>query len=267
MNQNDLSTQLLFSTLPIWTTDAQGNSSSATAFIYNVPVPGHDDRSLPFLVTNHHVLANARRALVEMVFEQDGGPSLRPEGRVRVEIDPTVLLRHADPTSDLAVIPLGPTLNAMTQSGRPAYFRSVGPELIPDKEAMSKLSALEDIIFIGYPSGIRDERNGTPLIRRGITATPVWNDYDGKPTFLIDAGVFPGSSGSPVFILNQGAYSTGSGITIGSRILFLGIVAGSYTRSEASGSAYLGLGTVVRSDRLKTFIDGVAEPMIVPGIP
>ena len=57
----------------------------------------------------------------------------------------------------------------------------------------------EEIVFIGYPSGLRDEHNSTPLIRRGITASPIWNDFGNDPIFLIDAGVYPGSSGSPVF--------------------------------------------------------------------
>jgi hypothetical protein len=38
------------------------------------------------------------------------------------------------------------------------------------------------------------------FFRRGMTATPPQLDYCGRPTFLIDASVFGGSSGSPVFL-------------------------------------------------------------------
>ena len=71
MNLNDISTQLLFTTVPIWTEDSEGKKSSATAFIYNLPIPGKPDQSVPLLVTNHHVVAGARRGLIELI-ERDG---------------------------------------------------------------------------------------------------------------------------------------------------------------------------------------------------
>lgn len=38
------------------------------------------------------------------------------------------------------------------------------------------------------------------FFRRGITATNINFDYNGKKEFVIDAACFPGSSGFPVFI-------------------------------------------------------------------
>ena len=40
----------------------------------------------------------------------------------------------------------------------------------------------------------------------------------------MDIASFPGSSGSPVCIYNQGSYSKGNDITIGTRLMFLGIL-------------------------------------------
>ena len=90
-------------------------------------------------------------------------------------------------------------MNELESSGRPVFFRFITSDLVPDQSTIDELAAVEEITFIGYPSGLYDEHNVTPLVRRGITATPAWNDFQGEPTFLIDAGVFPGSSGSPVF--------------------------------------------------------------------
>ena len=39
-----------------------------------------------------------------------------------------------------------------------------------------------------------------PILRRGTTATPIALNFEGRPEFLIDAAVYPGSSGSPVFV-------------------------------------------------------------------
>jgi hypothetical protein len=61
------------------------------------------------------------------------------------------------------------------------------------------MDAVESVLFVGYPNGLYDTVNFTPLIRRGTTASPYQLDYCGDPTFVIDASVFGGSSGSPVF--------------------------------------------------------------------
>jgi len=51
----------------------------------------------------------------------------------------------------------------------------------------------------GYPNGVSDEVNNLPVVRKGITATPMFADYNGKPEFLIDCAIYEGSSGSPIF--------------------------------------------------------------------
>ena len=74
---------------------------------------------------------------------------------------------------------------------------------MPDATALAKLNAVEEIMMIGYPNGLWDAKNNLPIVRRGITGTPAFVDYNDKPEFVIDAACFPGSSGSPVFIVNQ----------------------------------------------------------------
>lgn len=255
MNLNDISTQLLFTTVPIWVRKPSG-TVTGTAFIYNVPVPNDPGRSIPLLVTNHHVVEGAQEGLIELV-ERDGDQPLMQK-RVRAQIDSDVLLARTDPKLDVALVPIGPLLNQLDAAKRPVFFRSISPDLIPTTEAMNDLAAVEEIVFIGYPSGLRDERNSTPLIRRGITATPVWNDFGGDPIFLIDAGVYPGSSGSPVLILNQGAYTAKDSLVVGNRLLFLGMVSKTMLRTEATGASYLGLGQVVKATALKLVIDTFA---------
>jgi hypothetical protein len=259
MNLNDISTQLLFTTVPIWTEGPRGKAS-ATAFIYNYPVVSKPGQSVPLLVTNHHVVNDATRGVIEMVERDGDGPSRTK--RVRVELDRATLNAAVDVELDLALIPMGPVLNQLETSGRPAFFRAVTPDILPAAEVINDLAALEEVVFIGYPSGIRDEVNSNPLIRRGITSTPVWNDYHGKPAFLIDAGVFPGSSGSPVFILNQGAYATRGGLTVGSRLLFLGVISQSMIRSDGAQQTFLGLGHVINSGALRQFIERTVQPLL-----
>lgn len=77
--------------------------------------------------------------------------------------------------------------------------------------------------IIGYPDGLWDEKNNLPLVRRGITASSIQYDFNGKPDFIIDAAIFGGSSGSPVFIYNDGHYMTPRGLSFGQRAKLIGI--------------------------------------------
>jgi hypothetical protein len=67
-----------------------------------------------------------------------------------------------------------------------------------------------------------------------VTATHPAVDFRGTPTFLLDASVFPGSSGSPVLIYNKGAIPTSKtgATTIGTRVVFLGILASVFFREQ-----------------------------------
>jgi hypothetical protein len=257
VNLTDISTQLLFTTIPIWVERDGGAPASATAFFYNVPVADKQDTFIPFLVTNYHVVARAKRGVIEVVGREGDLPVV--ERRVRIEIDSLSLTKFVSDRLDIAAIPIGGVLNQLQAEGRPPFFRSVDASLLPTNDALNDLSALEEIVFIGYPAGLRDERNAMPIMRRGITATPAWNDFEGGPNFLIDAGVYPGSSGSPVFILNQGAYATRTGLSIGSRLVFLGVIVQAMLTSSKDGAAFLGLGKVVRSTAVREFLDGVAD--------
>lgn len=251
MNLQDISTQLLFTTMPVWVERNDGRQAFGTGFILSLPIPDRADQQIPFLVTNAHVVTNARRGLIDLVEREGAAPK---RSRLRVEIDGATLTRFADNGIDLALVPIGGLLNQLEQEGRPVFFRSVSSDLIPTEEAVSALSAMEEVTFIGYPSGLYDEHNITPIIRRGITATPPWNDFQGQPAFLIDAGVFPGSSGSPVFVLNQGAYATKDGLVVGNRLLFLGVLSESILRTEPNTPpVFLGIGKVIKSQRLRAF--------------
>lgn len=255
MNLDDLSTQLLFTTFPIWTEDLDGNVSSATCFIYSVPSPNDPNKSVPFLVTNYHVVKRARRVVVEFVEGQDNKPTLNK--RIRVEISNNSFMNRKSEDLDIVAVPLSSLINQLRGEGKSFYYKAVSSGIIPSREALNELSAIEEIVFLGYPSGLRDAKNASPIIRRGITATPVWNDFQDRPSFLIDAAVFPGSSGSPVFIVNQGSYSTKNNLVIGSRLIFLGIITDTVIKATNSESVYLGLGKVIRSIELSMFINSV----------
>lgn len=261
MNLQDISTQLLFTTAPVWVQRASGEQSFGTSFILSLPVPDAQDQQIPLLITNAHVVADAQRALVDLVEREGDGP--KRGSRLRVEVDGQTMTSFVDTPNDLAVIPIGGLLNQVQQAGRPVFFRSVSPDLFPSDEVISDLAALEEVTFIGYPSGLYDEHNVSPIIRKGITATPPWNDFRGQPAFLIDAGVFPGSSGSPVFIMNQGAYPTRGGLVVGNRLLFMGVLTEAILRTERDlPPVFLGIGRVTKARRVREFAEHVRDELV-----
>jgi hypothetical protein len=213
---------IFFSTVRIETTGPSGiGTGTAFGFSYE-----QDGKSWPFLVTNKHVVRGAVTG--RFFFTQANGdqPSLGQRVEAIIENFEGQWFGHHSPDVDVTVMPCGPLLNQAAREGKPVFFPSLPHKLVPDESALADLDAVEEILFVGYPNGVFDRVNLLPVIRRGVTASPPQVDYEGRPVFLIDASVFPGSSGSPVLICKQGVISTRQGINFGgSRVLFLGVVA------------------------------------------
>lgn len=255
MNLNDINNQIIFTTLPIWIDKKNGSKAVGTGFFYGKKVD--NNTSIPFIVTNAHVVENAKNGLISLIKRNGEKPVL--SDKIIVEVPGEMLTKYIDKENDLAIFPIGPIINQLSQNKINIFFRSIDQSLIPNRDIINNLSAVEEITFIGYPSGLYDRKNNIPIVRKGITATPLWNDFNGKKIFLIDAGVYPGSSGSPVFIINIGSYSHSGGITIGNRIFFLGVISKTILRNEEYSNVYLGLGEVIKSNVLKDFVDQITK--------
>jgi hypothetical protein len=132
---------------------------------------------------------------------------------------------HPDPAVDLAVILCGNQFELLINAGTPAYIISGDASSIPSATEAKQFLPLEDVLVVGYPDGISDSKNNIPVLRRGITATPIYLDFEGRREFLIDAVIFPGSSGSPVFVYNQGSWiNRKNEIQFGTRLGLVGVV-------------------------------------------
>ncbi len=144
-------------------------------------------------------------------------------------------VKHEDNNVDIAAMVITKRMvENVRKKNMDLFYRSIPNSIIlNDDDLKSKVDAIEDVIFIGYPKGLYDRKNLMPIVRKGTTATPINIDFEGKPQFLIDGSVYPGSSGSPVFICNIGNYSRkGGGMVIGNRIIFLGILSAMKTYPE-----------------------------------
>lgn len=242
MDIRDISTQLLYTTVPIFMKNKDGSQSSGTGFIYSIDED--DNTSIPLLITNFHVVKDVEYGYLDMHVASDNMPT---KETIRVQFDSSVNNNKLG-NLDLVAIPIASTLNDLQLKNINPFFRTVSPKMIPTQSQLEQLAAIEEVTFIGYPNALYDDVNKMSIVRQGTTATPIWNNFRGNEIFLIDAGVFPGSSGSPVFIYNRGTYPTSDGIAVGSRLLFVGIL--SQTLQKRGGDEkfdYLDLGIVINS--------------------
>jgi len=231
VNINTPAERLFFSTVRIETELGKGKTGTGTAFVFAV-VRG--DRNFLCLVSNKHVIANA--TVGRFFFTAATKEGTAPDIGKRVDIVHNQFDRawhgHEDPAVDIAITPLWPIVKQLEAQNAKPFFVPITDELMPTEAQLGELDALEEVVFIGYPNGIYDTKNLLPVMRRGTTATPIHVNYDGKPIFLMDASVFPGSSGSPVLICHSGSYRSKNSLVLGSRLLFLGIVSSVFVRHD-----------------------------------
>ena len=249
MKVETIAEQLLFATLRIVAPRVDGPDSVGTGFI--VSYRWTDDRQGPFLVTNKHVVQGT--VLGNLSFTLEHRPGDDPEPYIGQSTSVSLgggawrWVEHPSKDIDLAALPLAPVRKHLAERNETPYYRSIPTDLIPGQDGLEDLDAVEEVLFVGYPSGIYDQANNLPIFRKGITATPVTVDYEGKPVFLIDASVFPGSSGSPVFIYNNGSWSTRGGqLMSGRRVLLLGVLGSVYRREDESSLRFEEVPAAVR---------------------
>lgn len=266
MQPSSLMRKLFHVTAHIAATDG-ADSWQGTGFVYGQPLVAGGQADL--LVTNKHVLQGATKVTIRMIrATENDTPQLGVASQITVDNfgERQFWTGHPDPRVDVAVLPLGEIEQGMADRGMPPFIGRIGPE-VAYRPGDGTVDAIEDITFIGYPIGLYDKHNLLPIARTGTTATPPEVDYEGLPAFLIDASVFPGSSGSPVVIANHGAFGGPDGPRLGEWFRFLGVLAAVHTR-QVSGTVVelparliakfdepIDLGVVYRADAIEQTID------------
>lgn len=272
---------LTYSTVKIETTLADGRMSTGTGFLFSFLRNG--ESSVPTIVTNKHVVEGAITGKF-VINQMDSQGNRSNKEKILFNIDKFTdgYILHPDPDVDLCIIPIASYLNQVQERKVKPYLFFLDSTIIPTGEQWSQLTPLEEIIMIGYPNGIWDQTNNLPIIRQGITATHPNIDYNGKKEFLIDAAVFPGSSGSPVFIYNEGSYPVPTGLAIGNRVLLVGITYAVHQHT-ATGEIVIeeipthnkpialsripnNLGLVIKSTRLKAF-ESILQELLSKQVP
>ncbi|MFI9824430.1 trypsin-like peptidase domain-containing protein [Streptomyces sp. NPDC052013] len=198
MNLNSIRRQILFSTVRLDNDKTSGIPETGTGFL----VMGYldDGRGCPVVITNKHVVADAAKLTARFIARKPGvdEPNLGQEAEVKLPTDTWV--GHPNDRVDVAAIPLG---HGWDEIIKHCYNRVLPMSMLSTDTEDLEIDAIEEVTFVGYPSGLHDPKHFTPIARRGITATPIDMDMGGDPAFWVDGSVFGGSSGSPVYILDD----------------------------------------------------------------
>jgi len=167
---------LLFTTVRIEATLPNGSISQGTGFLFSYV---KDKRNYIFLVTNKHIIKDTIVGTLSFNRAESAKPLLGNIFTIDIGNFEKQWVGHPNDEIDVAIMPFAPILNGLDERGVRIYFRSITQSFVPSDESLKEsIDAIEDIIFIGYPNNIYDKNNLLPVVRKGITATPISVDFN-----------------------------------------------------------------------------------------
>ena len=219
-----LNTQLSFNTTRLECDLPNGKKSYGTGFLFAFRDAPSGLQS-NFLFTNSHVVEGV--SSVTAFFTKstpDGDPLFWDYFRLVLPGGEVGWTHHPDPNVDLCGFNLSASIEHGPLIEKRFFVKTFDEALLLQPGELDSVEPGRDIMMIGYPCGLWDEKHNMPIFRRGITATHVDLDYNGQKEFMIDAACYPGSSGSPVILYEPGN-RVGAGLKGGASVVkLLGIL-------------------------------------------
>lgn len=197
------------------------DGSTGTGFFFEFIFS--ENKHVPIIITNKHVVNNNKKQAVDFFLHSKNGDEPDSE-KINISFNTDW---HFHDNQDLCFCFIAPLFQQIRDiKQKEVFFIPITEKLIWDNKKLEELSAIEDVVMVGYPNGLWDEKNNLPLFRRGITSSHPAMDFNNKNIGAVDMACFPGSSGSPIFILNENGYTDKRGTSyLGrKRLVFLGIL-------------------------------------------
>lgn len=232
MKPISISERMMFNTVRLVASDR----SSGTGYFYNFVI---DNKIVPVIITNKHVVNyNSNETMTFYLHLRNGENESNESYQVTLTLN---WIFHSK--KDLCFCFVNPVFEFVKkQTGKDVFYIAIDETILPFQKMLEELSALEELVMVGYPIGLWDKNNNFPIFRKGYTASHPAIDFNESGIGLVDMACFPGSSGSPIYILNEGGYKDKVGnLNWGqSRIIFIGTL--------FSGPIYDATGKLVVTD-------------------
>lgn len=271
----DLLDQLAKSTVKI----SCNNGTFGTGFFFNFTIK--DDRYVPTIITNRHVLEGIDE--IKLIFSTNdyfASPD-RVVNKFTIDysgIQPKIIY-HSDSEIDLCALIISPVIQHQMDNNLTFDIKNLSMDNVPSDDELENLRFVEELLMVGYPNGISDEKNNFPIFRRGTTASHPGVDFNGMPECVVDMTITPGSSGSPVFVYNSNGYKqrNGGNVLGSERLIFLGVNKAVFVASQVGeiielpsptkfvshSSIGINLGIIVKS---KAIHDLYRQLLIIEGV-
>lgn len=184
--------------------NSDAGASIGTGFLFRAFLDEEKKDGVTLLISNKHVFDNPKNS-VEFNFHvkdaNDSAPLLTKTVTLSSDNFKNNYLPHPDDKIDLACV----NVSKITTPEFNIFFKCIDESFILECSDLEIMPG-DEAWFVGYPQGRFDEVHNLPILRRGYIASPPSIDFNGNKEFLVDANVFPGSSGSPVFTSFKGRF-------------------------------------------------------------
>lgn len=185
-----------------------------SGFFYNDLAPGDPSKGPQWRQINGTWLITNRHVAFPKINDKEVVPdtfifNLRKIKNDNIEWLPITLSKeellkrtkiHRNDIVDIVAINIGDLMINIVQTSNDGTIVSPGSitsDNLPNNSPL-QIDVTSDIIIASYPKGFYDMVNKFPIVKSGIVASYWGANFNGKPLFLIDAPLFPGSSGGVV---------------------------------------------------------------------
>ena len=227
-----------------------------TGFFYRAPLNDGTNRSIILLISNKHVFRSPKGRLIINLNRKKGDGT--PDFGNIITFGPAgfeaIYFAHPNPEVDLACV----NVSEITRRG--AFCKYLDNNFLKPID-YEKVALGSDVIFVGYPENRYDVVNNLPLIRRGSIASMPNIDFNGRGQIVIDAQIFPGSSGSPVFVAWDNSYAL-LGVVSQTMIRHSQLQTLPANMPQVGVEQLLGLGIVVKQRHVRELIDYTIKEFI-----
>lgn len=215
------------------------------------------------IVTNKHVVEGIDEVIFHFNATREGQKKYETD-KLRMSLNTQTIIPHPEANIDLCVILTDSLFQTMRLKKQKIHLYPVRKNIRRDENKYKEMETIQNLIMIGYPRGIWDSVNNLPIIRSGINATPLYEDYQGTPCFAVDIASYPGSSGSPVFIYDKGFYLENNQIIPGNRLIFIGVISSGHVNNivsteELTIQEMLHVGIAIKASQLDVFEDLIEQ--------
>lgn len=219
-----ISEQLINTTIRIEAYNNIDSISAGTGFFYTIKSDS-PKYEIPLIITNKHVIKGFKEIKLHFKTAKNNKPNNEKSQIITIPNDTTFVFEHPNNKTDLVAIPIAGIVTESKRRGIDLSYITMDKKAIPsDSIQKIELKSIEDVLMIGYPNGLWDLKNNLPIVRKGITATTPYLDFNGERVFLIDIAAFNGSSGSPVYFYRDIYTDKNYRAKIGPKLYLLGIL-------------------------------------------